>query len=556
MISQKSIEELKNRIDILDIISHYVSVKKAGRNYVCVCPFHDDKNPSMSINVNDGYYHCFACKAGGDAITFVMEYEKLSYPEAIEKIAQMTNFSLEYSNEKSHFKVDKKILEIVNAYYQSELYKNEEAVKYLYNRGFNDNLIQYFGLGWAGASQNLLRLLENENITTEEALNVGIIKENESGVFASFINRITFPINNHTGKLVGFGGRTISNHPAKYVNSPQSSVFDKSSIFYAYDLAKKFANEKKEIIITEGYMDTIMLHRAGLNNAVAVLGTALTTEHLPLLRRLECKVILSFDGDSAGVNAAFKSAKLLTISEIDCNVVIIPGDLDPADMVVSGRIEELKNLYESGVEGGEWVIKKIASEFDLTRPINRQKALEEIAKYTRALSVVVAQGYINEIENLLKSKINANFIINQNFTQSSQNYTQSFVQNTTQNLARPSKNDYLELSIIKTALKKVDFLYLIKDIVENESFFYHRDLYEALVSGKSDVNLNANLRELLLNDTISIYDSENLLKSALISLQERYLNHQKEMIKNSSNADKIELLVKIEKELRKLKGMK
>ena len=379
MITQKSIEELKNRIDIVDIISRYISVKKSGRNYVCVCPFHDDVNPSMNINTQDNFYHCFACKAGGDAITFVMEYEKISYPEAIEKIAAMINFTLEYDNVKSEFKVDNKILQIANAYFQASLYENEAALKYLYSRGFDDELIRYFGIGWAGSSEKFMRVLQNEEISLDEALNVGIIKRNENGVYASFIERITFPIKNHVSNLIGFGGRTISNHPAKYVNSPQSAVFDKSRVFYAYDLAKPNAIKKKSIIITEGYMDTIMLHKAGIDNAIAVLGTALTT--------------------------------LLLSNQIDCNVVIIPQNLDPADMVVSGRIEELENLYANGTEGGTWVIQKIASEFDLNRPINRANALEAIAKFTRTLPSVVAQGYVNLVENLLSSRIDDRVLI-------------------------------------------------------------------------------------------------------------------------------------------------
>jgi len=551
LISKKSIEELKNRIDIVEIISHYLSVKKFGSNYKCVCPFHDDHNPSMSINSRDNYFHCFTCKAGGDAIKFVMDYEKINYPEAIEKIAGMLNFALEYTNEKSEFKVDKKILETVNAHYQSELFRHQEAVDYLYERGFDNNLIYHFGLGWAGSSAELLRLLENEQISKEDALKVGILKANSDGIFASFINRITFPINNHAGKLVGFGGRTISNHPAKYVNSPQSVVFDKSRTLYAYDLAKKPAMQKREVIVTEGYMDTIMLHKAGLNNAIAVLGTALTSEHVPLLRRLESRVILSFDGDGAGINAAFKSAKLLTANEIDCNVVIIPEGADPADMVCAGKFDELKKLYENGVEGGSWVIAQIASQFDLSRPINRQKALEAIAEFTKTLPPVAAQGYVNEIENLLKSKFNPNLLLKTG------NARANFAPNSQPNFSNPSnkKNDYLELQIIKSALRNAEFLYLIKDIVSEQSFFCHRELFKSLDLANKNLDESAELRELMLNDSVPFYESESDLRRGLIALQERFLKHQKEWVRTSDRADKFELLRKIENDLRRLKGL-
>ena len=237
MIKPESIQRLIEQTDIVDVVSRYVNLKRSGRNFVGICPFHDDKNPSMNVSPERNMYHCFACKAGGDAINFIQEYEKLNFPEAVEKLASMQNFTLEYTDEKSNFKkIDKEALSIVKAYYQSLLYQNKAALNYLYSRGFNDELIAKFELGYAPHSQNTLNLLANEKIDPKDAINLGIVKVGEGGsLYASFIDRIIFTINNHAGKIVGFGGRTITNHPAKYVNSPQSSVFDKSQIFYAYD---------------------------------------------------------------------------------------------------------------------------------------------------------------------------------------------------------------------------------------------------------------------------------------------------------------------------------
>jgi len=352
MIDPKSIERLKAQTDIVDIVGHYLPLKKSGANFVCVCPFHDDKNPSMSVSPSRGIFHCFSCKAGGDAIKFVMDYEKLSYPEAVEKIAGLQNFTLNYVRGGEPAKENKHILENANAFYRSLLYKTPAAVEYLYSRGITDELIDKFELGFAPESAQTIRLLQNEQIEPKEALEVGIVKQNENGIYASFINRITFPIYTHAGRLVGFGGRTISGNPAKYVNSPQSAVFDKSTLFYGYHLAKREIFSKNQIIITEGYMDVIMLHKAGFDNVVAVLGTALTTKHLPLLKRGEISVILCFDGDDAGINAATKSALLLAQNEIDASVVIIEGGADPADMVVAGKIEYLRQIFESGTEIG------------------------------------------------------------------------------------------------------------------------------------------------------------------------------------------------------------
>ena len=414
MIDPKSIEKLKNQIDIVDIIEHFLPVKKMGANYKCVCPFHDDRNPSMSISQSKQIFHCFACKAGGDAIKFVMDYEKLTYPEAIERIASLVNFSLEYTNDKAPTqKENKHILEKANAFYRSEFFKHEAAVRYIYSRGINDAMIEKFELGWAGDSASTIRLLQNENIEPKEALEVGIVKQNEKGIYASFIERITFPIYSHTTRLVGFGGRTISDHPAKYVNSPQSVVFDKSKLLYGYHLAKQSIFEKKQIIITEGYLDVIMLHYAGFTNAVAVLGTALTTSHLPLLKRGEISVVLCFDGDGAGINAAIKSSRLLSQNEIDGSVVIIKGGADPADMVFAGRSEELKEMFDSGTELGEFYIEQIVKKYDISRPVQKQKCLEEIMEFTNSLKPVISNSYENLVANLLKIEVGTFSLSNQ-----------------------------------------------------------------------------------------------------------------------------------------------
>ena len=348
MIEQKSIEHLRNSIDIADVVGAYVSLKRSGSSLVGLCPFHDDKSPSMHVSSNRGLYHCFACGAGGDAIKFVMEYEKLSYPQAIEKLASMFGIQLEYSNEKTQKKDNslKEILELLNNYYKTELFNpaNAAALSYLKERALSPAMIEKFELGWAPPSQNTINLLQKNEIEAIKAFSAGAIKNGERGVYASFSNRITFPIYNHIGSIVGFGGRTISDHPAKYINSPQSEIFDKSRVLYGYDKARTAIFKSGEVIICEGYMDCIMLHQAGFFNAVAVLGTALTPKHLPLLKKENIKVILSFDSDTAGQNAALRSAELLSRSSIDGKVVLIEGGKDPAELVAANRQSELASL--------------------------------------------------------------------------------------------------------------------------------------------------------------------------------------------------------------------
>ena len=402
MIKNESIENLLATVDIVDVVEKYVPLKRSGANFVGVCPFHDDSHPSMSVSSKLGIFHCFSCKAGGNAIKFIQDYEKISFPEAVEKLAGMYNFALQYTGAKVQERSEeKKVLGILNAYYQSCLYQNPAAVKYLHERGLSDQSIRKFGLGYAGASAQTIRVLQNEEIPPQDALNAGAVKQNERGLYASFIERITFPIYNHASKLVGFGGRTISDNPAKYVNSPQCALFDKSKIFYAFDLAKKSAIAKKTLIITEGYMDVIMLHQAGIDNAVAVLGTALTPAHLPLIKRAELNVVLSFDGDAAGINAAIKSARLLCLNKIDSSVAIIGGGADPADMIVAGKVRELEQIYASGMESGEFLIRRIAKKYDLARPVQKEAALNEIKEFTAALGPVLAESYQSLVAQIL-----------------------------------------------------------------------------------------------------------------------------------------------------------
>nr|WP_314441095.1 DNA primase [uncultured Campylobacter sp.] len=402
MIKNESIENLLATVDIVDVVEKYVPLKRSGANFVGVCPFHDDSHPSMSVSSKLGIFHCFSCKAGGNAIKFIQDYEKISFPEAVEKLAGMYNFALQYTGAKVQERSEeKKVLGILNAYYQSCLYQNPAAVKYLHERGLSDATIRKFGLGYAGASAQTIRVLQNEEIPPQDALNAGAVKQNERGLYASFIERITFPIYNHASKLVGFGGRTISDNPAKYVNSPQCALFDKSTIFYAFDLAKKSAIAKKTLIITEGYMDVIMLHQAGIDNAVAVLGTALTPAHLPLIKRAELNVVLSFDGDAAGINAAIKSARLLCLNKIDSSVAIIGGGADPADMIVAGKVRELEQIYASGMESGEFLIRRIAKKYDLARPVQKEAALNEIKEFTAALGPVLAESYQSLVAQIL-----------------------------------------------------------------------------------------------------------------------------------------------------------
>ena len=398
MISKTSIENLKNQIDIVDIVSSYIELKKSGTSFKACCPFHGEETPSFTVSPAKQIYHCFGCSNGGDAIKFVMEYEKLSYPEAIEKIAALTNFNLEYDNNDSQV-LNTSILDAVNKYYQNNLLSTLNAIQYLSSRGITKESIDKFQIGYASSSNDTISYLKNNFFDLSMAIELGIIDSGSNGLYARFIERITFPIFLQSGKLVGFGGRTISGHNAKYVNSPATKLFNKSVLLFGYNLARESIYQSKEIIITEGYLDVIMLHQAGFTNSVATLGTALTSHHVPLLKKSDAKVILGYDGDKAGMEAAYKASILLAQNDFVGGVVIFQNGQDPADYVKEGRVEELKSLFLHPKYFVEFVLDYIVKDnlgnyrFNINRPEEKQKILIKIEEFLSTLKPVMAEEF-------------------------------------------------------------------------------------------------------------------------------------------------------------------
>ncbi|MBK1972337.1 DNA primase [Campylobacter sp. TTU-622] len=538
MIDKASIENLSQRIDIVDIISHFIEVKKQGSSYICVCPFHNDKNPSMHINSQKGFYHCFSCKAGGDVFKFVMDYEKISFKEAVEKVATLSNFTLTYTKEKKEQKDLKYILPLLNAFYKENLPKHKEILSYLYSRKLNDQDIKKFELGFAPKSEETLRLLTNENINFQDALEVGAIKNQDKEFYASFIQRITFPIYDHKNILVGFGGRTLNtSNLAKYVNSPQNKLFDKSRIFYAFNIAKDYIAQKKEIIICEGYMDAIAFHKAGLNNAVAVLGTALTQNHLPLIKRYDAKVILCFDNDNAGLQAAFKSAFLLSTNKIDGKVVLLEGGKDPAELVANNQNKALFQLLEQGIELGEFYIKTMLDKFPLKTMLDKQKALENIQKYTFLLEPLIANSYKNLVSKLLG--------VEENFIYLSKNSNQN--KNLINLYNNPQKIYLSEFEILDYLFKEQKARELFH-LISDKACFKHQNILEKIFQ---NIGLeDSDIRELYLKNFRKL-ENENEFLLGICKINLAFLNQIN--IKKTNLALKKQIFSLLEKNSEKLK---
>lgn len=542
MITKESIENLSQRLNIVDIIENYIEVKKQGSSFVCICPFHADKNPSMHINPTKGFYHCFACKAGGDAFKFVMDYEKLSFADAVEKVASLSNFTLSYTKEKQENKKElKSILPSLNAYFKDNLKHHKEVLTYLYQRVLNDKDIAKFELGFAGASEDSIRLLQNQKIPLEDAMSVGALKKDENNEFyASFIWRITFPIYDHKDLLVGFGGRTLNpNVPAKYVNSPQNILFDKSRIFYAFNIAKENIAKKKEIIICEGYMDAIAFHKAGFNNAVAVLGTALTEHHLPLIRRYDAKVILCFDNDEAGLKAATRSTFLLSTNKIDGKVAILQGGKDPAELVAKNESAKLHDILDEGIELGEFYIRRLISTHSIISALDKQKALETIQKFTFNLEPLVANSYTNLVSNLLK--VDEKFIV---LSQNSKKTIQTPLISQNKYNFPKEKIHIAELELIAFLKQHPDICNDFKQISDSVCF-KHKILLDKILEKKGyedsdirefeskNIRKNLNYNEFLLGickvnlaflNNVKIKNSTLALKKQLFTLIDKNLN--------------------------------
>lgn len=489
MIKSSSIQSLLDTVDILDVISNYLEVRRSGASYVCVCPFHNDTNPSMHINTNKQFYHCFSCGAGGDVIKFVKEYEKIGFKDAVERIADITGFVLEYESSQGEYKKNL-TLDVLNEAYLMELKNHSHAISYLKNRGISVDDIRHFELGYAPSSNFSLRVLQNHNISLEDALSYGGIKKNDSGYYASFINRITFTIRNDRGRVVGFGGRTLSNEDniAKYVNSPESAIFRKSNILYLYDKAKDSIYKSGQIIVCEGYMDAIALHKAGLSNAVAVLGVALTPYHLPLIKKPNAKVILCFDNDNAGLKASFKSATLLSQNGINGSVVRLSGAKDPSDILNQSGVNELKKQLDNGIELGRFCIDYILENEDLSSPIAIQNAVAKARAYTKTLGEFAASKY----DEYIAKRFNVD---KKNIT------TTKKLEKKPQVVKKQSKiyKDYSELSVIKFLYDNKEFVSIFSMICSS-SFFVNSNLLNCVIN-KKDIEEDE-IREFLLDENI------------------------------------------------------
>ena len=512
MIAQDSIDALKARLDVVDVVGSYIELKKAGANYKAPCPFHDENSPSFVVSPSKQIYHCFGCGAGGDSIKFTMEYEKLNYPEAIEKLANSYNFSLSYTDKK-HNKPRSQLMDKVNEWYQTLLTSNTSASKYIKERGIYESSVEKFAIGYAPDSNSTINYIKSQLFNISEAVELGIVGYDGGRNFARFIQRITFPIHSANGSIVGFGGRTISGHQAKYVNSPETPFFNKSRLLYAYHHAKQTIHKTKEIVITEGYLDVIMLHQAGFTNSVATLGTALTQEHLPLLRKGEPKIIMAYDGDKAGRTAALKASRLLSASGFSGGVAIFEGGLDPADMVNNGRSEELAKMFRSPKPFIEFVLEELLSLYDLRDPKAKESCMQEGVGFLKTLSPILQEEY----KSFLASRLG----LSPSFVKLTNNYQQTNY-NQIQVIQNQHK-DVWELSLIKTVIEQPQLIDQILDVLDPSILQFHSQEFQLALNGDNSESI---LMAITIDENIKALKDEEALRAELLTFLTKHYERE------------------------------
>jgi DNA primase len=537
MISQSSIEEVKGHIDIIDTISNYIELKKTGSTYKACCPFHNEKTPSFVVSPKKQIYHCFGCGVSGDSIKFLMEYEKLSYVETIEKLASNYNISLQYTKEKTH-SIDFSILEVINNYYKRCFNNNQAVIAYIKQRGVFESSVEKFDIGYAGNNQDFLNFLSSKDIDLNQAFKLGIVgKGNDKQHYGVFRDRIIFPIYSQQSKLVGFGGRTVVNHSAKYVNSPQSIVFNKSRLLYGYSQARSNIISKDEIVITEGYLDVILLHQAGFSNSVATLGTAMTKEHIPIISKLTKNIILAYDGDNAGKTAGYKAMLLIVAHNLQAKVALFKDGEDPADLVKENKIQDITDIFKQAQDGIEYIFDFIVSKYDLLDIHQKQQALNESMVLFKTLDTILQYEYKSYLATLLR--VDDSII--------------TIKKEKAQKRITIENEDNAELRILKTILTKPSLLEESLEFIENDMFIYHKkDFLEILQNKDCDYAI-----KIMLRDDIEELNDNDFLHQITILMARFYKNLRKRKLKEDLKLDeKSYIMRKIQENISMLEANK
>ncbi|MEE9573196.1 MAG: DNA primase, partial [Candidatus Neomarinimicrobiota bacterium] len=355
-ISNEVIDRVRDAANIVDVITQYLDLRKRGQNFVGICPFHNDTHPSLYVSPVKEIYKCFACGAGGNVFTFLMEYDKISFADSVKQLGDKYGIEVRLSEaveEKDYYTKLYEIHDYAANLFNKRLFsdKGKNVIKYLAGRGLKTDTIKKFKLGLTSSNwEDLLNKVKAQDYTKDIIEKSGLFTKSKKGLFDRFRDRIMFPIFNHSGKVIAFGGRTLDkDEPAKYLNSPETPLYHKSDVLYGLHLSRQAIREKGAVYLVEGYMDFIQLYQAGIENVVAASGTALTERHVQQVKKFTNRVFLTYDGDQAGIDAAIRAGYLLYQGGVEPLIVQVPAGIDPDDWIMKNGAEAIQHGAESAI---------------------------------------------------------------------------------------------------------------------------------------------------------------------------------------------------------------
>lgn len=583
--SEELIDEIRNSNDIVDIISQYVILKRSGRNFFGLCPFHKEKTPSFSVSPDKQIFHCFGCGAGGNVIHFISKIENVDFKESLEILADRAGIklpTLENNVDSKRLELKEKVYEInklVAMYYHETLYKPQAkpAQEYVKKRKLDNKALKEFCIGYAENANVLYKLLKEKGFTEEEILASDLVIKKGNNYVDRFKNRLIFPIQDIRNRFIAFGGRVLDNSLPKYINSPENIVYSKARNLYGLNVAKN--TKTRKLIIVEGYMDTVSLHQRGIDNVVASCGTALTEAQGRLLRKYAEKVIISYDSDSAGQAATLRGLEILNNLGCDIRILQMEGAKDPDEYVIKYGNGRFNDLVENAISLVEFKIKVLKEGLNIENTNDKIKFMNEIAKILGGVDNKIEQEiYIDKISsdyNISKEAIYAQ--INKN--EYSNNKGAKILESSSirkPTIKRQEKEINPELEkreniIISLLIDGGEEVYnKIKDIINPNDFKSEanqkimRRLYEEFEKGNSNINSLVDMfadDEQVVNaltgimaDDYEIEDNKKALDDVINNYQkEKLMARRNEIIQslNNANLDK-EKANELEKELHTL----
>ncbi|MCI2942970.1 MULTISPECIES: DNA primase [Staphylococcus] len=543
-IEQSVINEIKDKTDILDLVSEYVKLEKKGRNYIGLCPFHDEKTPSFTVSEDKQICHCFGCKKGGNVFQFTQEIKDLSFVEAVKELGERINISVDIGNSSDYTSQiasnDLTMIEmheLMHEYYQYALLKTvegEEALNYLTKRGFTEKLIKSRGIGYAPNHTHFCHdFLQQKGYDIELAYEAGLLSRNEENFsyFDRFRDRIMFPLNNAQGRIVGYSGRTYNNQEPKYLNSPETPIFQKRRLLYNLDNARKYIRKNDEAILLEGFMDVIKSDSSGLKPVIASMGTAISDEHITVLKKLTSHITLMFDGDFAGQEATIKTGQHFLQQGFNVFVVQLPKDMDPDEYITKYGNEKFLEYVNN--EKKSFIIYKVNKHKDeiANNDLAYERYLKEVTQDIALMNSQILQNKIIKdvahIFNVDSNTLNSNVLNQQQYIPSEPHFNdyQSYdseIQNNTNNLfSHLSKHESAERALLKHFMNDKDLFLNYHKQLESDDF--DNQFFKRIYSVLED--FYAENDSYTISDMILYTDNDNL-RDAIIALDNYDLNQE------------------------------